>query len=93
MPEFKPYVRVSSNNAAEIKKVLDFGAKGIIVPMVNSAQEVSKVLDAVFYPPVGNRGMGLYRAQGYGEVKSKQAYISQIASEIEVFVQVESKLL
>ena len=52
------------NNAAEIKKVLDFGAKGIIVPMVNSAQEVSTVLDAAFYPPVGNRGMGLYRAQG-----------------------------
>ncbi len=88
----KPYVRVSSNNAAEIKKVLDFGAKGIIVPMVNSAQEVSTVLDAVFYPPVGNRGMGLYRAQGYGEAKSKQTYISQIASEIEVFVQIESKL-
>ena len=88
----KPYVRVSSNNAAEIKKVLDFGAKGIIVPMVNSAQEVSTVLDAAFYPPVGNRGMGLYRAQGYGEAKSKQAYISQIASEIEVFVQIESKL-
>ena len=36
--------------------------------------------------------MGLYRAQGYGEAKSKQAYISQIASETEVFVQIESKL-
>ena len=35
----KPFVRVSSNNEAEIKKVLDFGARGIIVPMINNVTD------------------------------------------------------
>ena len=62
----KPFVRVSSNNEAEIKKVLDFGARGIIVPMINNVTDVKKAIASTFYPPEGERGMGLYRAQGYG---------------------------
>ena len=63
----KPFVRVSSNNEAEIKKVLDFGARGVIVPMVNNVTDVKKAIAYSFYPPIGKRGMGLYRAQGYGD--------------------------
>ena len=62
----KPYVRMTSNDANQIKRVLDAGAKGIIVPMVNSLQEVEKAANALFYPPKGTRGVGLARAQGYG---------------------------
>ena len=40
----KPFVRVSSNNEAEIKKVLDFGARGVIVPMVNNVTDVKKAI-------------------------------------------------
>ena len=62
----KPYVRITSNDANQIKRVMDAGAQGIIVPMVNSLQDVEKAAAAMFYPPKGTRGVGLARAQGYG---------------------------
>jgi 2-keto-3-deoxy-L-rhamnonate aldolase RhmA len=62
----KAYVRVGENNARIIKRILDAGADGIIVPSVNSAAEARKAVDAVKYPPEGKRGVGLARAQNYG---------------------------
>jgi 2-keto-3-deoxy-L-rhamnonate aldolase RhmA len=62
----KAFVRVGENNTRIIKRVLDAGADGIIVPSVNSAAEAKKAVQAVYYPPFGKRGVGLARAQGYG---------------------------
>ena len=62
----KAYVRVGENNTRIIKRILDAGADGIIVPSVNSAEEALKAVKSVKYPPIGNRGVGLARAQGYG---------------------------
>lgn len=74
----KAFVRVGENNARIIKRILDAGADGIIVPSVNSAAEAQKAVNAVKYPPEGTRGVGLARAQGYGfdfenyrDIKSK----------------------
>ena len=61
-----PLVRVSSNNSVEIKKVMDSGASGIIVPMVLSEKDVVSAIESVKYPPIGKRGVGLSRAQDYG---------------------------
>ncbi|MFH0753287.1 MAG: aldolase/citrate lyase family protein [Candidatus Omnitrophota bacterium] len=61
-----PLVRVGENNANLIKRVMDTGAHGVIVPMVNTAQDAQRAIEAVKYPPVGKRGVGLARAQGYG---------------------------
>jgi len=87
----KPLVRVSSNNPSEIKKILDFGAKGIIVPMINNVDDVNEAINACFYPPAGSRGMGLYRAQGYGEINKKRKYIDEDADKIELYLNIESK--
>tara|TARA_B100001996_G_scaffold145188_1_gene110535 strand:+ start:247 stop:981 length:735 start_codon:yes stop_codon:yes gene_type:complete len=87
----KPFVRVSSNDEVQIKRVLDAGALGIIVPMVNSQEDVMKAVNAVNYPPIGSRGMGLARAQGYGEAKAKKTYIENTSKEIELYIQIESK--
>jgi 2-dehydro-3-deoxyglucarate aldolase len=62
----KPFVRVGENSPYIIKRVLDAGAHGIIVPMVNSKEDAEKALSAVHYPPQGTRGVGLARAQDYG---------------------------
>ncbi|HLB41794.1 MAG TPA: aldolase/citrate lyase family protein [Gammaproteobacteria bacterium] len=62
----KPYVRLTANDHHQIKRVMDAGARGIIVPMVKSADDVKKAADAMFYPPKGTRGVGLARAQSYG---------------------------
>src|SRR3972149_4608109 len=61
-----PLVRVGENSPNLIKRVMDAGAYGVIVPMVNSKEDAEKAVNAVKYPPVGNRGVGLARAQGYG---------------------------
>ena len=61
-----PLVRVSSNNPEQIKRIMDAGAHGVIVPMVNSEEEAAAVVSAVKYPPKGHRSVGLARAQGYG---------------------------
>lgn len=61
-----PAVRLSVNDFTLIKRVLDSGAKIIIVPMVMDREDAEKAVNAVYYPPKGNRGVGLSRAQRYG---------------------------
>lgn len=61
-----PLVRVGANDPLLIKRAMDSGAHGVIVPMVNSADEAKRAVQALYYPPIGNRGAGLARAQGYG---------------------------
>ena len=61
-----PFVRVGENDPNLIKKVMDAGAHGVIVPMVNSRADAEKAVASVQYPPKGFRGVGLARAQKYG---------------------------
>jgi len=61
-----PLVRVGENSPNIIKRVMDAGSHGVIVPMVNSKEDALRAVNAVKYPPVGKRGVGLARAQGYG---------------------------
>jgi len=61
-----PLVRLTSNNADQIKRVMDAGAHGVIVPMISSVADAKLAVEAVKYPPMGNRGFGLARAQEYG---------------------------
>src|SRR3989338_4917219 len=82
-----PLVRVGENNANLIKRVMDAGAYGVIVPNVNSAAQAQAAVDAVKYPPAGKRGVGLYRAQGYG--KTFEAYKKWIQHESVVIIQIE----
>ena len=59
-------VRVNENNPVIIKQVMDAGADGVIVPMVNSIQDAERAVASVRYPSAGSRGVGLSRAQNYG---------------------------
>ena len=61
-----PLVRLTSNQPDQIKRVMDAGAHGIVVPMVNSAEEARRAVAATRYGPEGVRGVGLARAQAYG---------------------------
>ncbi len=59
-------VRLTSNHPDQIKRVMDAGATGVMVPMVKSADDAKTAVQSVYYPPRGQRGVGLARAQGYG---------------------------
>ena len=80
-------VRVSSNEPVVIKRSMDIGADGVIVPMVLNQHEAQKAVDAVRYPPLGNRGVGLSRAQHYGI--GFETYNEWVNSQSVVIIQVE----
>ena len=82
-----PYVRVGANDPLLIKRVLDAGAKGVIVPMINSKDDAMKAVNAVKYPPFGSRGVGLARAQGYGF--NFKEYAESVNDETTVIAQIE----
>ncbi|MFH1189198.1 MAG: aldolase/citrate lyase family protein [Candidatus Omnitrophota bacterium] len=82
-----PLVRVSENDPTLIKRVMDAGSHGVIVPMVNSSDDAEAAVKAVKYPPTGKRGVGLARAQGYG--LKFEAYKKWLRENSMVIVQIE----
>ena len=53
------FVRLTNNQESQIKKVLDAGANGLILPNIRSERQIRDILKFIFYPPKGNRGVGL----------------------------------
>jgi len=83
----RPFVRVGNHDANVIKRVMDAGAHGVIASTVNTPSEAAAIVAAVKYPPLGTRGVGLSRAQGYAdEFESHYAWLNE---ESIVFVQIE----
>lgn len=84
-----PIVRVSENDPIQVKRVMDCGAHGIIVPMVNTPEDAEQAVASIHYPPKGIRGVGLYRAQKYGS--GFKEYKEWLLGNGVVVVQIESK--
>jgi 2-keto-3-deoxy-L-rhamnonate aldolase RhmA len=80
-------VRVPAGDEVSIKKVLDLGAHGIVVPQVNTAEQAQNVVRFARYAPEGARGVGLARAHGYGQRFAE--YVEAANREIAVIVQAE----
>ena len=82
-----PVVRVAWNDPAAIMKALDLGAYGIIVPLINTAEEAAMAVAACRYPPVGMRSSGPVRAMHYGGAN----YFGEANDEIVVMAMIETK--
>jgi 4-hydroxy-2-oxoheptanedioate aldolase len=82
-----PVVRVPWNDPATIMKALDLGAYGIIVPLVNTAEDAAKAVAACRYPPVGMRSSGPVRALHYGGAD----YVAHANDEIVLMAMIETK--
>jgi 4-hydroxy-2-oxoheptanedioate aldolase len=82
-----PVVRVAWNDPASIMKALDLGAYGILVPLINTAEDAAKAVAACRYPPVGMRSSGPVRAVHYGGAD----YVAKANDEIVVMGMVETK--
>ena len=80
-------VRVPENNAVWIKKALDTGCAGIVVPQVKTAEQAQAAVRWSLYPPEGERSVGIARAHGYG--KSFGQYVSRANEELAIVIQVE----
>ena len=71
-------VRVTMKEYDHIQKALDFGANGLLVPLVNCAEDARRVVDMANYYPEGHRGTAyLPRASHYGMVEDKRAYLKE----------------
>ena len=81
-----PFVRVPWNEPYEIMKVLDAGAYGIVVPMVNNREEAERAVSACRYPPDGLRSFGPTRAAMYGG----RGYVQEANNEIACVVMIET---
>ncbi|KAJ7686823.1 Phosphoenolpyruvate/pyruvate domain-containing protein [Mycena rosella] len=82
-----PLIRIPADEPWMIKRALDAGAHGIMVPMANSAEIVRKVVEAAKYPPVGIRGYGPMFTHAAGALNA--TYKASANDAIIVSVQIE----
>jgi 4-hydroxy-2-oxoheptanedioate aldolase len=84
----EPVVRCAWNDAVLIKRILDIGARSLLVPFVQNAEEARRAVAATRYPPLGIRGVSVApRANLYGRVPN---YHGSAHEKICVLVQVET---
>jgi 4-hydroxy-2-oxoheptanedioate aldolase len=82
-------IRVPAHDEVWLKKALDIGPAGIVVPQVNCADEAQKIIDLCRYPPAGTRGMGVSRASQYG--LNLGDYIKTANTDTAIVLQAEHK--
>lgn len=84
-----PVVRVRENAVMPIRRALDLGASGVIVPLVNTAADAARAVAAAKYPPDGIRGFAFQRANAWGV--DFQSYVQKANAESAVIVMIESR--
>lgn len=85
-----PIARVPWNDMVVIKRVLDIGMQGVLVPWVNSGSEAEAAVEATRYPPRGIRGVGPRRCTRYGRRSFIDYYERFESEELVLIVQVET---
>lgn len=84
-----PLVRAPWNDQVAIKRILDVGAYGVMVPWINDREQCEAAVKACKYPPQGIRGTaGPVRAAGYG--RDWKEYLPRANDEIMVIIQIET---
>ena len=79
--------RVSASTELDIRKALDSGAQGVILPQVNSLLQLEELVSWTKFSPLGRRSLGLSRASGYGHQLAE--YLTRANDETVVVAQIE----
>lgn len=82
--------RPSSKSAAAIKKALDVGVSGLMVPMIETAEQARDIVAHARYAPMGSRGIGPWRSSGYYDTFTE--YLDTANGETTLILQLESEL-
>jgi 2-keto-3-deoxy-L-rhamnonate aldolase RhmA len=85
-----PFVRVSENRADIICFALDAGARGIVVPMVNTKEEAAAMVRSCRYYPLGNRSNAGVRGE-WGEFKEYRDYLDAVNEGLVIIPMIETK--
>lgn len=85
-----PLIRIPTNDPVDLKRALDSGPAGVMVPAVSSAAEAAAAVDACRYPPQGIRGVAhsVARASGYGT--DVEGYLRWLETEFLLICQIET---
>lgn len=75
-----PLARLAEGTSKDCKQALDAGAAGVIVPMIESSEQLMRIRDACRWPPAGNRGVGFSRANLFG--RNFDSYFSEAQAPI-----------
>ena len=62
-----PLARISKPDKFEARSILDYGAAGVIIPMIESKKQLDEITNEIIWPPKGNRGVGFCNANNYGD--------------------------
>lgn len=82
-----PMARVACADMVNIKMALEAGARGIILPMITSREQLDAAVNHILYPPTGCRGVGFCRANLYGQ--NFDEYMHGAAEQIVIVAQIE----
>jgi 2-dehydro-3-deoxyglucarate aldolase/4-hydroxy-2-oxoheptanedioate aldolase len=80
-------VRIPEKGEVWVKKALDTGCDGIVVPQIRSADEARQIVAWSLYPPAGQRSVGVSRAHGYG--MAFQEYVDRVNDDLVIVLQAE----
>jgi 2-dehydro-3-deoxyglucarate aldolase len=82
-----PFVRIAQNACKDIKQAVEAGARGIIVPMIESRRAIDQAISWTKYPPIGCRGVGYSRANLFG--KHFDEHFRRFNEEVVIVAQIE----
>jgi 4-hydroxy-2-oxoheptanedioate aldolase len=82
-------VRVPWNDPVRLKRVLDLGVQGVMVPMIETAEEARTLVNSTRYPPQGSRGIAGGRAANYG--LNFEEYVKSANGSVLTVVQIETE--
>jgi 2-keto-3-deoxy-L-rhamnonate aldolase RhmA len=89
--DITPIVRVPWNDMVVIKRVLDIGFKGVMVPLVSSREEAELAVKYCLYPPRGVRGVAPRRSTMYGAINFLDYYQRFEREELVIIIQIETE--
>jgi 4-hydroxy-2-oxoheptanedioate aldolase len=87
-----PIVRVPLHSLATVSRVLDFGAEGVIAPMINTEAEARALVAAAKFPPVGERSWGPSRAMTLAGISSGSAYLRAANPQTVTLAMIETRV-
>ncbi len=86
-----PVVRVPVGDFAMVSRVLDFGAEGIIAPMINTAADARAFAAAAKYPPIGERSWGPHRATTLAGLPDQSVYLREANDHVITLAMIETR--
>ncbi len=86
-----PLARIRSVDPKLILQFMDAGVMGVMMPSIDNADDVKRLVDAIKYPPLGTRGLGPVRASDYMQgAHSQKEYVTFANEQTLVLPQIES---